>query len=91
MRHTTTHPFCGSGDWPPAMSSRLSEMLALTYGRRDQRWLMRSLVKQVTHSDWNESGQCTPLIYLATPGQAGPPAKFKHIIKQRKRNLLGFP
>ncbi|CAN1128322.1 hypothetical protein LINPERPRIM_LOCUS10362 [Linum perenne] len=30
-------------------------------------------------------------IQLATPGQAGTPAEFKHINKRRKRNLLGFP
>ena len=28
---------------------------------------------------------------IATPGQAGPPAEFKHINKRRKRNLPGFP
>jgi len=27
----------------------------------------------------------------ATPGQAGPPAEFKHINKRRRRNLRGFP
>ena len=27
----------------------------------------------------------------ATPGQAGPPAEFKHIDKRRGRNLRGFP
>lgn len=27
----------------------------------------------------------------ATPGQAGPPAEFKHINKRRRRNLQGFP
>lgn len=27
----------------------------------------------------------------ATPGQAGPPAEFKHINKRRKRNIHGFP
>jgi hypothetical protein len=26
-----------------------------------------------------------------TPGQAGPPAEFKHINKRRRRNLRGFP
>ena len=28
---------------------------------------------------------------VATPGQAGLPAEFKHINKRRKRNLQGFP
>lgn len=28
---------------------------------------------------------------IATPGQAGLPAEFKHINKRRKRNLQGFP
>ncbi|OIB70950.1 hypothetical protein A7L08_17975 [Acinetobacter baumannii] len=28
---------------------------------------------------------------IATPGQAGLPAEFKHINKRRKRNLPGFP
>lgn len=28
---------------------------------------------------------------VATPGQAGLPAEFKHINKRRKRNLPGFP
>ena len=28
---------------------------------------------------------------IATPGQAGSPAEFKHINKRRKRNLPGFP
>jgi len=34
---------------------------------------------------------CTPVPSIATPGQAGPPAEFKHINKRRKRNLPGFP
>ena len=28
---------------------------------------------------------------VATPGQAGLPAEFKHINKRRRRNLQGFP
>lgn len=31
------------------------------------------------------------LLTVATPGQAGLPAEFKHINKRRKRNLQGFP
>jgi hypothetical protein len=33
----------------------------------------------------------TPIKTVATPGQAGLPAEFKHINKRRKRNLPGFP
>lgn len=35
--------------------------------------------------------RCDAVLTDATPGQAGPPAEFKHINKRRKRNLRGFP
>ena len=36
--------------------------------------------------EWHQN-----LLTVATPGQAGLPAEFKHINKRRKRNLQGFP
>ncbi|CAA0826999.1 Unknown protein [Striga hermonthica] len=81
------------GHWPPVcikLAAGLNEFTRRPPSRQ-------ALVEHSTLflSCWTERRvpidpkRCDPS--YATPGQAGPPAEFKHINKRRKRNLRGFP
>lgn len=72
----------------------LGDSSAATIGGNASSRLPSSLVASALRPSGPPSRPCTHRsddARIATPGQAGLPAEFKHINKRRKRNLPGFP
>jgi hypothetical protein len=86
----------GGGEWPPARSRSRSAQKRVPRRRAPRQAVVERPSENRREHPSRTGTPAAPTrpsadAPLATPGQAGSPAEFKHINKRRKRNLPGFP